>query len=111
MRLDDAYAIALRDEKTRPDVYAEDTLAWAAARAGHWEVARRAARRAIAWNTPDARFWYHAGIIAEHDGDLVRALADDRRAIALNPRFQATFADDARTRVARLVRVASGNRG
>ncbi len=90
----------------RPDVYAEDTLAWAAARAGHWDVARRAARRAIAWNTADARIWYHAGVIAEHDGDLARALADDRRALALNPRFQAVFADDARARVRELTRAA-----
>lgn len=34
--------------------------------------------------------------------DAARALADDRRALALNPRFQAGFGDDARRRVARL---------
>jgi tetratricopeptide (TPR) repeat protein len=102
VRLEDAYAIAARDAASRPDVYAEDTLAWAAARAGRWDVARIAARRALAWNTPDARMWYHAGVIAEHDGDRPRALADDRRALALNPHFQAIFADDARRRIAGL---------
>jgi hypothetical protein len=45
------------------------------------------------------------GVIAEHDGDLASALADQRRAIALNPRFQPVFADDARARVARLERL------
>jgi tetratricopeptide (TPR) repeat protein len=104
IRLEDAYTIARRDAAMRPDVFAEDTLAWAAARAGHWDVARRATRRAIAWNTPDARLWYHAGVIAEHDGDTARALADDRRALALNPHFQAVFADDAQARIARLDR-------
>ena len=102
VRPDDAYAIARRDAAARPDVYAEDTLAWAAARAGRWDVARRAARRAVAWSTPDPRIWYHAGVIAEHDGDRARALADDRHALALNPHFQPVFADDARMRVARL---------
>lgn len=102
IRLEDAYAIALRDATARPDVYAEDTLAWAAARAGHWDVARRAAGRAIAWNTPDARLWYHAGVIAEHDHNVAGALADERRALALNAHFQPGFADDARARIARL---------
>ena len=111
IRLGDACAIAERDARTRPDVYAEDTLAWAAARAGHWDVARDAARRAVAWDTADARIWYHAGVIAEHDGDAARALADDRHALALNPQFQAAFADDARIRMARLEQseLARGN--
>ena len=102
--LGDAFAIAQRDARARPDVYAEDTLAWSAARSGHWAIARVAARRAVAWNTADSRIWYHAGVIAEHDGDLARALADDRRALALNPHFAAGFADDARDRVRRLER-------
>jgi len=109
MRLGDAFAIAQRDARVRPDVYAEDTLAWSAARSGHWAIARTAALRAVAWHTEDSRIWYHAGVIAEHDGDLARALADDRRALALNPHFAAGFADDARDRVRRLERSWSGN--
>ena len=103
-RLDDAYDIASRDAAVRPDPYAEDTLAWAAARSGRWNVARRAARHAIAWNTADPRIWYHAGVIAEHDGDPTAAVADYGHALALNPHFQAVFADDARQRIARIVR-------
>jgi tetratricopeptide (TPR) repeat protein len=101
-RLDDAYAIARRELSVRDDVFAEDTLAWTAARAGRWDAARAAARRATAWNTADARIWYHAGVIAEHGGDARAALADYRRALALNPHFQAVFADDARERAQRL---------
>ncbi|HEX3467574.1 MAG TPA: hypothetical protein VHT05_05795 [Candidatus Elarobacter sp.] len=108
-RLDDAYAIAARDAAVRPDVLSEDTLAWTAARSGRWDVARRAARRATAWNTPDARIWYHAGVIADHAGDRSAALADLRRALALNPDFAPGFPDDARRRVA-LLAAPAGSR-
>ncbi len=43
VRLDDAYAIARRDLAVRDDVFAEDTLAWTAARAG--KLGRGAPRR------------------------------------------------------------------
>ncbi len=102
VRLSDAVAIARRELAVRDDVFAEDTLAWTAARAGRWSIARRAARRATAWNTAEPRLWYHAGVIAEHAGDRREAAADFRHALALNAHFQSGFADDARTRLARL---------
>ncbi len=102
VRLDDAYAIALRDRSVRADVFTEDTLAWAAARDGRWDVARRAASQATAWNTAEPRLWYHAGVIAEHDGRRGDAARDFRHALTLNPSFQPGFADDARVRLARL---------
>jgi tetratricopeptide (TPR) repeat protein len=100
--LEEAYAIARRELAVRDDVFAEDTLAWTAARAGRWDVARRAAARATAWNTAEPRLWYHAGVIAEHDGDRARAVTCYDRALGLNPRFAAGFADDARARLERL---------
>jgi tetratricopeptide (TPR) repeat protein len=102
VNLDDAYAIARRELAVRDDVFAEDTLAWTAARSGRWDVAHGAAARATAWNTGDPRIWYHAGVIAEHLGDAPTARAAYEHAIGLNPRFQAGFADDARARLARL---------
>jgi tetratricopeptide (TPR) repeat protein len=102
MRLADAYAIARRDLAVRDDVFAEDTLAWTAARTGRWDAARVAARKATAYGTADPRIWYHAGVIAEHDGDKTRARADYRHALGLNANFQVGFADDARARFARL---------
>jgi len=102
VRAADAYGIARRELAVRDDVFAEDTLAWAAARSRHWDVARAAARRATAWNTGDPRIWYHAGVIAAHDGDRSAAASDFRHALALNANFQPGFADDARARLARL---------
>ena len=62
VRLAAAYAIARRDLAVRDDVFAEDTLAWTAARAGAWDVARAAARKATAYGTAEPRLWYHAGV-------------------------------------------------
>jgi tetratricopeptide (TPR) repeat protein len=101
-RADDAYAIARRELAVRDDVFAEDTLAWTAARAGRWTEAREAAARATAWNTADPRIWYHAGVVAEQAGERDRAVACYGHALALNPRFAASFADDARARLSRL---------
>jgi tetratricopeptide (TPR) repeat protein len=102
VRLDTAYAIARRELAVRDDVFAEDTLAWTAARSGRWDVARAAAVRATRWNTAEPRLWYHAGVIAEQAGDTRRAVACFERALGLNPRFAAGFADDARQRLGRM---------
>lgn len=107
-RLDDAYAIARRELTVRDDVFAEDTVAWTAARSGRWSIAGAAAVRATRWNTADARIWYHAGVIAEHAGDRRRAVACYRHALGLNPHFAPTFADDARQRLGRLAPAGNG---
>ena len=98
----DAYAIARRELQVRDDVYAEDTLAWCAARAGQWDVARAAAAKALRFDTEDPRLHYHAGVIAEHFGDRTEAVRQYTRALALNPHFAAAGADDARARLIRL---------
>lgn len=102
LRLTDAYAIAQRELRTRDDVYTEDTLAWTAARAGHWDAARAASRKALRYGTESAPMQYHAGVIAAHDGDGAEARRRFERALALDPRFAPAQADDARARLARL---------
>ena len=101
-RLDEAITIARRDAAARDDVLAEDTLAWALARAGRFAEARTAARKAARWNTQDARLQYHAGVIAMESGDRTEAARRLHAALDLNPRFHPVDADDARTRLARL---------
>ena len=66
VRVDDAYAIAKRELSVRDDVYAEDTLAWAAARSGRWHVARKAIARALRYGIEDPRIRAHAVEIAAH---------------------------------------------
>lgn len=66
VRVDDAYATARRELAVRDDVYAEDTLAWTAARAGRWDVARTAIARAQRYGIEDPRVRAHAAFIAAH---------------------------------------------
>ena len=98
----DAYAIAKNELNARDDIFTEDTLAWAAAMDGRWDEARTHIARADAYHTENSLIEYHAGIIAAHFGDRAAEKAHLQRALALNPSFHATFADDARARVAAL---------
>ena len=102
LRLSDAYIIAKRELALRDDVYTEDAIAWAAAKVGKWDEARRASNRAMAYHTPDSRLFYHAGMIALHFGDRNTAKADLQHALALNPTFHPVYADAARATLASL---------
>ncbi len=64
VRVDDAYRIATRDLAVRDDIYAEDALAWTAARSGHWDVARVAIARALRSGSADPLIRRHADVIA-----------------------------------------------
>lgn len=98
----DAYAIARRELKVRDDILTQDTLAWAAAMDGRWDVARTEMRKAIRFDTEISLLQYHAGVIALHFGDRVEARKRFERALALNPHFHAVYADDARAQLAAL---------
>jgi tetratricopeptide (TPR) repeat protein len=101
-RRDDAYAIAKRELNARDDILTEDTLAWAAAADGRWNEARVASRKAMRFDTENSLLQYHAGVIALHFGDTAEAKARFTKALALNPSFHQTYADDARAQLARL---------
>ncbi len=103
IRLDDALRIARREIRARGDeIYAQDTLAWAAAMDGRWDEARRAMRKALRYDTEDARLQYHAGVIAQHFGNRSEAKQRLARALQLNAQFHPVYADDARARLAAL---------
>lgn len=99
---DDAYAIARRELAVRDDIFTEDTLAWAAAADGRWDVARGAIRKAIRFDTENSLLQFHAGMIALHFGDRSEAKRRLERALALNPHFHQAYADQARATLARL---------
>jgi tetratricopeptide (TPR) repeat protein len=92
-----AFKIALREVHARGDeIYAQDTLAWAAAAIGKWAIARSASARALRFGTEDPILWFHAGMIHAHFGLRADAIAELRRALSLNPNFHARYADVAR---------------
>jgi tetratricopeptide (TPR) repeat protein len=102
IRLADAYVIAKRELAVRDDIFTEDTLAWAAAMDGKWNEARTRSAKAMRFDTEISLLQYHAGVIAEHFGDRRQAKRRFEKALALNPSFHQTYAEDARNRLAGL---------
>jgi tetratricopeptide (TPR) repeat protein len=102
LRPADAYAIAKRELAVRQDIFTWDTLAWAAAMDDKWAEARTDEAKAMTYGTQISLLYYHAGIIALHFGDTSTAKSDLQQALALNPQFHPTFADDARAQLAKL---------
>ncbi|MHC5716995.1 MAG: tetratricopeptide repeat protein [Nostoc sp.] len=103
IHLPEALKIARAEVAVRDDVYAEDTLAWAAAANGQWQEAQRAAQRATRFGTEDALLQFHAGMIAFHSGKRQEAIKRLTQAVSLNPQFHHKYADEARQVLANLV--------
>jgi Flp pilus assembly protein TadD len=93
--------LAQDEMKVRPDIYTHEALAWALYRAGRIAEARAAAETSIALGTKDARLLYHAGAIRIAAGDRAGGEKLVREARALNPRFDATGAEEAARLVAK----------
>jgi len=103
IRLDDALKIARREVTVRGDeIYAQDTLAWAAAADNHWNEAQSAIKKAVRYDTEDPRIQFHAGMIALHFADKEGARKHLQRAIDLNSQFHPVYADEARAALAKL---------
>ncbi|PYM08295.1 MAG: hypothetical protein DMD82_02945, partial [Candidatus Rokuibacteriota bacterium] len=78
--------------RTRKTVYAFDTLAWSYCKAGRYEEARSAIRKALAQHTPDAEILFHAGMIYARLGDRVTAQRFLYEALSVNPHFHPAHA-------------------
>ena len=92
----EAYAGALREYQSRRDIYGADALAWCALKANKVDEAQRYISVALRLSTPDARLFYHAGMIAAARGDRRSSRADLEHALALNPAFDPLQASLAR---------------
>jgi tetratricopeptide (TPR) repeat protein len=90
--LEQALAIAERGLESRRDIYGYDALGWVLYRAGRFEEARDASDMAMAMGTPDARLWFHAGMISAALGDDERARDELSRALSLHPNFDPLLA-------------------
>ncbi len=80
----------------RPSIFAADTVAWAAYKAGRINDARRFMDEALRLGTKDARLAYHAGAIAAAAGDALAAEAYLRDAVAMEPAQSLRYAAAAR---------------
>jgi Flp pilus assembly protein TadD len=94
--------LAKRDLHNRQDVYAHDALAWALVKNGQPQEAEKAMTEALKLGTRDAMLFYHAGVIQQQLGEAAKARDYLGRALAVNPHFSLTQAEDARQRLAAL---------
>ena len=79
-----------------------DALAWTALKAGKLSAAQTAIKDALRLNTKDARLFYHAGMIEKASGNDAQAKDYLRRALKMNPMFDALPAEKARATLAEL---------
>ena len=98
--LDRALQLAQGELATRKDVYTYDALSWVLYRDGRQKEAEDASVKAIALQTPEPMFYYHAGVIAITSGHVEAGKEMLRKALALNPNFAFPQAEDARERLA-----------
>jgi tetratricopeptide (TPR) repeat protein len=104
-----ATSVALaRDAYARhPSVKAADTLAWTLFKAGQVAEARRYANEALRLGTHDPLMLYHAGTIAQAQGDSVAARDWLTRSLERNPSFSPLYAPLARQALTDLSTAAS----
>ncbi len=100
-------ALARAAYARRPSIKAADTLAWALFKDGKLPEARRYADEALRLKTQDASMLFHAGMIAQAQGDASAARERLDAALALNPHFSPLFAPQARQALAALSAAAS----
>jgi tetratricopeptide (TPR) repeat protein len=102
LRADEAYASAKKEYEVRRDIYGADALAWTALKAGKIQEAQAAIKEAPRLGTRDARFFYHAGMIARAAGDKVSARNYLKHALMLSPQFDPLQASVARKALEKL---------
>ena len=102
-----ALALARAAYARRPNIKAADTLAWALFKAGQPAEARGYADQALRLGTRDALTLYHAGMIAQAQGDNAAARDYLQRALEVNPYFSALYAPRAQQALAKLGAPAS----
>ncbi len=97
VKAEEAYLLARAEwDAGRHDVYGADALAWTALKAERLAEAQAAIKDALRLGTRDARFFYHAGMIASAAGDKSAANDFLQRGLTLNPRFDPLQSDLAR---------------
>ena len=106
--LEEALRLAENEYKTRPTVYAADTLAWCYYKNGRIAEARKYSLKALSHETPEAAFLYHRGMILAKAGDVGQARKVLYQALSQNPYFEPRGAAAAMQAVRDLGSVAIG---
>jgi tetratricopeptide (TPR) repeat protein len=101
-QVDRALDDATQGVSSRPFLDMHDAHAWALHLAGRDDEALQAIDRALALGTRNARFHFHAGMIARSLGDPVRAERELTLALEINPHFDPLSTVVARETLAQL---------
>ncbi len=99
-----AMELARAELEVRNDVYTWDALSWVLYKNKKFGEAKEASEKALAQHTPEPGFYFHAGMVAEANGDKVAAREFLHKALALNPHFDPRHAATAKTALERLRR-------
>jgi tetratricopeptide (TPR) repeat protein len=102
LKVDEALRLTTAELSVRKDVYGYDAQAWALYKNGRFEEARVASLQAVSQQTPDAKLWYHAGLIDQALGNHDAARAELRRALTISPAFDPLQAPKARAALTEL---------
>ena len=86
----EAVSLAKLEMEARPDIWSEDSLAWALHKSGRSKEALSLLEHARALGTKDARLLYHQGAIRIATGDAKGGRALLEEAAKLNPAFDLT---------------------
>ncbi len=97
-----ALELARAEFEVRADVYTWDALSWVLYKNKKFGEAKQASEKALAQHTPEPLFYFHAGMVAEANGDKVAARELLEKALALNPHFDPRHATTAKTALERL---------
>jgi tetratricopeptide (TPR) repeat protein len=92
---DEAVQLARHERKTRGDLYTEDALGWALLRAGKLDEAREHLTVANRLGTRDATLLFHLGALKLAAGDAAGGQKLLKQALALNPKFDVSGAEEA----------------
>ena len=87
-----AVELARRAYESEPNIKAADALGWALYADGQYDEARRYADEALRLGTPYGSFLYHAGMIAQDQGDTAAARDFLSRALEQDPYFSPLYA-------------------
>ena len=92
VKLPAALAEAQRVYQNYKNVFVADTLAWCYYKNGRYQSARNLIEKALRFQTPDPRIWFHAGMIYWKLGEQALVRKHLKKALALNPNFHPVYA-------------------
>jgi len=88
-----ALELAKNELEVRADIYTCDALAWALYKNKDYSAADDAMKKALKFRTPEPGFYYHAGLIDSALGRKDEAREMLKKALELNPHFDARQAE------------------